>query len=59
MSNLEINRPIPNAEQLWAMPAFENSAAIDLCDPARQLPPSVSPGPQSIGSLLPAAVRRP
>jgi len=60
MSNLEINRPIPNAEQLWAMPTFENSAAIDLCDPARQPLPAPSPGRQSIGSLYPAgSARRP
>ncbi len=56
MSHLEINRPIPNPEQLWAMPSFENSPAIDLCDPARQLPPA-SPGPPSIGSGYPARGR--
>jgi len=57
MSHLEINRPIANAEQLWAMPSFENSPAIDLCDPARQLAPPASPGPPSIGSRYPARNR--
>ncbi len=57
MSNLEINRPIPNAEMLWAMPSFDSAPAIDLCDPARQLPPAASPGPPSIGSASPARSR--
>jgi len=57
MSHLEINRPIPNAEQLWAMPSFDSAPAIDLCDPARLPLPPPSPGPQSIGSRYPARGR--
>ncbi len=56
LNNVAINQPIPNAEQLWAMPSFENWPAVDLCGPGSPMGPgrgsplSVMPGPGAAGN---------
>ena len=42
LGNVQINRPIPNPEQLWAMPVGEGQTPIDLCSP-NAIPPAGSP----------------
>jgi hypothetical protein len=39
LGNVQINRPLPNPEQLWAMPAYEGWPPVDLCNPNLTAPP--------------------
>ncbi len=45
LGSVEINRPVPAADQLWAMPVYENAPPVDLCNPSP--PPGSAPPPVS------------
>ena len=44
LGNVEINRPLGNPAGLWTMPAYQDSPAVNLCDPNTQWPPGAPPG---------------
>jgi hypothetical protein len=53
LGNVQINRPLANAAQLWAMPSFDGTPMVDLADPRGQLsvpgpPAAVPPGLSSL-----------
>jgi hypothetical protein len=39
LGKVQINRPIPNPEQLWAMPVGQGIPPVDLCNPGAPIPP--------------------
>jgi len=39
LGSVQINRPFPNPEQLWAMPVLEGWPPVDLCNPNLAVPP--------------------
>jgi hypothetical protein len=39
LGTVEINRPITNGGQLWAMPSYPGFPAVDLCNPSQPGPP--------------------
>jgi hypothetical protein len=43
LGTVQINRPIPNPEQLWAMPTGQGMPPIDLCNPNQAPPPGSQP----------------
>ncbi len=48
LGNVQINRPLPNPDQLWAMPSGEGQMPIDLCSP-NALPPAGTQSPAVSG----------
>jgi hypothetical protein len=49
LGNVQINRPLPNPEQLWAMPTGDGRMPIDLCNPNQALPAGAQPPAISTG----------
>lgn len=49
LGNVQINRPLPNPDQLWAMPAGDGRMPIDLCNPNQATPPGAQPPAVSSG----------
>jgi len=44
LGNVEINRRLTNPAGLWTMPTYQDSPAVNLCDPNMQWPSAAPPG---------------